>query len=143
MKRIKTLLILKDLLIYETSNSFDFNEVLGQTDTVRMSKILDHETVSNMIDIIMSTLKDFKNVNDINPLFEVTLLKLTAMNVDKKVDYRDVSPLRYEAPVKNGPGDRIVNPQPSLFDEEDVPAIKEEAKPIEIKPVVVEGWRYK
>ena len=125
------LLILKDLLIYETSESMDFNEVLGQADVLRMSKILKQETVSKMIDIIMETLKDFKNVNDINPLFEVTLLKLTAMNVDKKVDYRELSPLRYETPVKNGPGDRVNNPQGSLFDEEE--EIKEEVKPVEVK----------
>ena len=125
------LLILKDLLIYETSESMDFNEVLGQTDVLRMSKILKQETVGKMIDIIMETLKDFKNVNDINPLFEVTLLKLTAMNVDKKVDYRELSPLRYETPVKNGPGDRVNNPQGSLFDEEE--EIKEEVKPVEVK----------
>ena len=128
------LLILKDLLIYETSETFDFNEVLGQADTMRMAKILKQEVVSQMIDIIMETLKDFKNVNDINPLFEVTLLKLTAMNVEKKVDYRELSPLRYETPVKNGPGDRVLNSQASLFDEED--EVKEEVKPapVEIKP---------
>ena len=127
------LLILKDLLIYETSESMDFNEVLGEADTKRMAKILKQEDVSKMIDIIMETLKDFKNVNDINPLFEVTLLKLTAMYVDKKVDYRELSPLRYETPVSNGPGDRVLNPQASLFDEEEV-EVKEEVKPVEVKP---------
>ncbi len=114
------LLILKDVLIYQNSNSFEYSEVLKNDELVDLSQSFDNKLVSQMIDALMDTLKDYKNVNDINPLFEVTLLKLTAMGNNKpvisqekkaepKLDSEELRPLRYETPVKNGPGNSIVN----------------------------------
>ena len=97
------LMILKDILIYRTSDTLDFSEVLKEEDFDSLPRHLDRKIVAEMIDTLMQTLKDFKNVNDINPLFEVTLLKLCAMRESKEPDYREMSPLRYETPVKNLP----------------------------------------
>lgn len=99
------LMILKDILIYRTSDTLEFSEVLKEEDIASLPRHLDRKTVADMIDTLMQTLKDFKNVNDIIPLFEVTLLKLCAMRGAPSNDYREQSPLRYETPVKTTPRD--------------------------------------
>lgn len=99
------LMILKDILIYRTSDTLEFSEVLKEEDIASLPRHLDRKTVADMIDALMQTLKDFKNVNDIIPLFEVTLLKLCAMREAPSNDYREQSPLRYETPVKTTPRD--------------------------------------
>ena len=99
------LMILKDILIYRTSDTLEFSEVLKEEDIASLPRHLDRKTVADMIDTLMQTLKDFKNVNDIIPLFEVTLLKLCAMREAPSNDYREQSPLRYETPVKTTPRD--------------------------------------
>lgn len=128
------LMILKDLLIFQTSNSYSYSEVLKDDDIDEMRDLLDYKTVSDMIDILMNTLKDYKNVNDINPLFEVTLLKMTSMHMDK---YRNLSPLRYETPVKNGPGNGLQQPlqlEPDNDEIELFPEEKKEEVKVEVKP---------
>ena len=121
------LLILKDILIYENSNSIEFSEVLSEDELTDLSSVVDPNTVGTMIDALMETLKDYKNVNDINPLFEVTLLKMTSMHSEKpKPSYREMSPLRYETPVKNGPGNNFNMEEPK-------PVVKEEPKVEEIQ----------
>ena len=125
------LMILKDLLIYQSSNTYSFSEVLKDEDINELRDLFNQKEVTEMIDALMNTLKDYKNVNDINPLFEVTLLKLTAMNV-KENKHVELSPLRYETPVKNGPSPTI---------EEEVKAkaepkveVKQEEETVELFP---------
>lgn len=100
------LMILKDLLIYQSSNTYSFSEVLKDEDIDELRDLFNQKEVTDMIDALMNTLKDYKNVNDINPLFEVTLLKLTAMNAKGKPE-QELRPLRYETPVTNGPSPTI------------------------------------
>ena len=76
-------MILKDLLIYQTSFKTDFFEVLKEEEAKRLIKIVDEKNTLVMINILMDTLKDYKNVTSIVPLFEVTLLKMTTMNAPK------------------------------------------------------------
>ena len=107
------LLILKDLLIYQVSNTYSFSEVLKDEDIDELRKLMNQKEITEMIDALMNTLKDYKNVNDINPLFEVTLLKLSSIGKTTS-NVKDLSPLRYETPVKNGPGNTIeVLPAPA------------------------------
>ena len=107
------LLILKDLLIYQVSNTYSFSEVLKDEDIDELRKLMNQKEITEMIDALMNTLKDYKNVNDINPLFEVTLLKLSSIGKTTS-NVKDLSPLRYETPVKNGPGNTIeVPPAPA------------------------------
>ena len=101
------LMILKDLLIYENSGTFEFSEVLKDDELLDLNTVIGGKDIASMIDALMNTLKDYKNVNDINPLFEVTLLKLCATGEKKKDPYREMSPLRYETPVRNGPGNNF------------------------------------
>lgn len=137
------LMILKDLLIFDNSGSAEFSEVLKESELVDLNNRLEGKKIGEMIDALMDTLKDYKNVNDINPLFEVTLLKLCAKAQEQK-DYRNMSPLRYETPVKNGPGNAFLD---KIEEMEREKAKKEENKPepapipqpvVEEKPVIKE-----
>ena len=74
------LVILKDLLIFETSRSGDYLEIINEDQAIMLSKITKEKDVMDMISILLQTSKDYKNVASINPLFEVTLLKLTSMH---------------------------------------------------------------
>ena len=74
------LMILKDVLIYQTSLKLDFFEVLKEDEAKSLAKLVDEKTVLQMINVLMDTLKDYKNVTSIVPVFEVTLLKLATLS---------------------------------------------------------------
>ena len=125
------LVILKDVLIYGSSNNTKYLQVLKEDEVIKLSEKIDASKAMEMITVLMNTLKDYKNVTAINPLFEVTLLKLASIkaeNVQKTVqkpyDYR---PLRYETPVTNGPSEDLI-----LKHKEEAKA-EQEAKQLEEK----------
>ena len=129
------LIMFKDVLIYETSNNGKYLQVLKEDDAEQLSRILDEKKAMEMITVLMDTLKDYKNVTAINPLFEVTLLKLAAMQ-DKKEQKQpqkpvDLRPLRYETPVTNGPSDDMRKKNMEALEREEKAKV-EEPKP-EIK----------
>lgn len=74
------LMILKDTLIYQTSRNPSFLEVLKESDAAFLSKTIKKNKVMEMIEVLMNTLKEYKNVTSIVPLFEVTLLKLASLD---------------------------------------------------------------
>ena len=76
------LLILKDILIYQSSRSTDCLEVLNGQEAAAYFKYLDIDETLKMIDVIMSAQKDYKNVSSIIPLFQVTILKMIAIKKD-------------------------------------------------------------
>ena len=76
------LLILKDILIYQSSRNISCLEILNEQEAASFFKHLDIEETLKMIDIIMAAQKDYKNVSSIIPLFEVTILKLVATKKD-------------------------------------------------------------
>ena len=76
------LLILKDILIYQSSRNISCLEVLNEQDASYFLRRLDIDETIKMIDIIISAQKDFKTVSNIVPLFQVTLLKLVATKKD-------------------------------------------------------------
>ena len=76
------LLILKDILIYQSSRNTSCLEVLNEQEAKVFFQYLDIEETLKMIDIIMSAQKDYKNVSSIIPLFEVTILKLVTAKKD-------------------------------------------------------------
>ena len=76
------LLILKDILIYQSSRNTDCLEILNEDEADLFFKYLDIDETLKMIDIIMGAQKDFKNVSSIAPLFEVTILKLITAKKD-------------------------------------------------------------
>ena len=76
------LLILKDILIYQSSRNVSCLEVLNEQEALSFFKYLDIDETLKMIDIIMDAQKDYKNVTSIIPLFEVTILKLVTVKKD-------------------------------------------------------------
>lgn len=73
------LLILKDVLIYQGSGYTTYLEVLDENKVEELCGFISLEEAMKMVDILMSATKDFKSVTAINPLFEVTLLKMTTV----------------------------------------------------------------
>ena len=76
------LIILKDILIYQSSRNTSCLESLNEQEVKSFFKLLDIDETLKMIDIIMAAQKDYKNVSSIIPLFEVTILKLITAKKD-------------------------------------------------------------
>jgi len=72
--------ILKDIVIYNSSNIGNYLESLKEEEASDLAKYISNEQALKMIDILLSAIKDYKNVTSINPLFEITLIKLTSLN---------------------------------------------------------------
>ena len=73
------LLILKDVLIYQTSRVSNYLEVLSEDEAMALSRKMDNKKVLSMVETLMETTSEYKNVTSINPLFEITLLKLASI----------------------------------------------------------------
>ena len=115
------LLILKDVLIYNSSYNEQYLETLSKEEATSLSKDLSIDNAIKMIDILMGTVKDYKNVTAINPIFEITLIKLTSMGSESKKVVKEEEKVE-EKPIRTPV-------------KEEVPVKKEEPAPI-IKPVI-------
>ena len=95
------LLILKDILIYQSSRNVDCLEILTEQEAASFFKGLDIDETLKMVDIIMSAQKDYKTVNSIIPLFEVTILKLVATKKDGSTNIAQPKPVEpvYQKPA--------------------------------------------
>lgn len=119
------LVLLKDLLIFHTSHSSDYLELLNEDQVIALSRITKEKDVMEMIEILLQTSKDYKNVASINPLFEVTLLKLTSMHTSEP------APNVVEQPVK----EKAIEKEPEKEAEEILQEIIEDKKPIDLSSV--------
>ena len=136
------LLILKDILIYQSSRNISCLELLTEEEAKSFFKSLDIEETMKMIDIIMSAQKDYKNVNSIVPLFEVTILKLITAKKDGVSREEYVAPApKVEKPLPKVEPAPIKAPEPpkpvqeepvSLFDQP-----VEEEKPVVLSENVI------
>ena len=72
------LIILKDILIYQSSRMSNCLEILNEQEAKAFLKILTIDETMAMIDVIMDAQKNYKLVPSIVPLFQVTILKLVA-----------------------------------------------------------------
>ena len=111
------LIILKDILIYSNTRNDSFLEQLNAEHAKTLIKEINRETILKMIDILLAALKDYKFVTSINPLFEITLLKLTSLFQPKEE--------KVDPELKN------IKVQPAIEEEEEEEEIVEEVKPIE------------
>lgn len=101
-------------MIYSLTYRNDLFQFINEDDAKELNNVLTSDRIIEMIDILLNTTKEYKQLNDIKPLFEVTLLKLSA--------------------TKDGtPAPRIeeVTPQPKIIEN----TAKVEEKPVEIKKV--------
>ena len=87
------LLILKDILIYQSSRNTSCLEVLNEAEAQSFFKYLDIDETLKMIDIIMAAQKDYKNVSSIIPLFQVTILKLITAKKDGMPEVKREEPV--------------------------------------------------
>ena len=129
------LVMFKDLLIYQTSDSSKYLEILDEKDASDLSGCLNHKQIMEIINTLMTTLKDYKNVTAINPLFEVTLLKLTSMNTNKGEEEFEPRPIRYETPVRNGPSEDMLKKNQEAFEQlKKAQEVYQEKPKVEPKP---------
>ena len=123
--------ILKDILIYNSSYNADYLEILTEAEATEVCGFLPNDSAIKMIDVLMSTVKDYKNVTSITPLFEITLLKLCSLEESQKpqkiVQKPAISVENVEKPVKiDEPAPRpVVQPKP-------------EPEPVKVEPKVEE-----
>ena len=128
--------ILKDLLIYLNTRKTSFLEQCTPEQVSKLAQKCRSKQVLEMIDILMSAQKDYKFVTAINPLFEVTLLKLVTLfgikepvkeeekeiRIEPEIEQNDndsvdlfQEPVKEEKPQRVEP-QKIQNEQPSIFD---------------------------
>ena len=137
------LIILKDILIYQSSRNSSCLEVLDEQEAKAFFKRLGIEETLKMIDIIMSAQKDYKYVNSIIPLFEVTILKLITVKKDGTPIEIVSEEVKVEKPVMEKPifkkpepvVSKPVAPQKPVNQVEMV-SLLDQPEP-EIKPVVL------
>ena len=132
------LLILKDILIYQSSRNISCLEVLSEEEAKAFFKCLSIEETMKMIDIIMSAQKDYKNVGSIIPLFEVTILKLVTTKKDGAPQEEYSEPLpKVEKPLPK--------PEPVVYKASEPPKPEPKEEPVSLfdqpveepKPVVL------
>ncbi len=124
------LLILKDIVIFNSSANASYLESLNEEEATELSRNIPSDLAIQMIDVLMNTIKDYKNVTAINPIFEITLIKLTSMtsvpSIPKMI--KQEPPVKVEKkpeptykPVEEAPKPVISEPAPA-------PVVKEEVK---------------
>ena len=132
------LLILKDILIYQSSRNVDCLEILNQDEAASFFKCLDIDETLRMIDIIMSAQKDYKTVNSIIPLFEVTILKLVAT---KKDGSPNIAEAKVNEPVIEKPATPAVKsqpkPEPKPVKQEELISLLDQPEPEPVKEIVL------
>lgn len=74
------LAILKDVLVYNSSNNSNYLDALKPDEIVQIDKYISNNDAIAMIDILLDAIKNFKSVTSIVPLFEITLLKMANLH---------------------------------------------------------------
>ncbi|MCQ2802664.1 MAG: DNA polymerase III subunit gamma/tau [Bacilli bacterium] len=126
--------ILKDILIYNSSNNVNFLDSLKADEINQIAPYVSNDDAVAMIDILMDAIKNFKNVTSLVPLFEITLLKMTNLHSNKQIKKPTIEEHVFETKeeIKPAPAPIKVEPEPVKVEKEPEPV-----KPIE-KPVVEE-----
>lgn len=125
------LVMLKDVLIYNATRSDEYFETLNVQQVKSLSSKIKVNQNMQMIDILMDATKDYKNVTSINPIFEMSLLKMITMfsEIKQEVEQSTIveeefveerKPVIKEQPKVVEPVKEVKLAQPSLFDEYDL-----------------------
>lgn len=128
LKRLNSdlLEILKDVLIYKKTHDEEELTQIKEDDAKELSELIDIRTLNTMIGAFLKSQIDFKTVNNIKTLFEVTLLKLCTLN-DEQTERIKVEPKVIEKPKF------IETPK-----QVETPIIKEEVQPVKETPKATE-----
>jgi len=116
------LLILKDIVIFNSSANKDYLEALNEEEATELSRNIPSDLAIQMIDILMNTVKDYKNVTSINPIFEITLIKLTSLDTVVKPVMTTPKVTKVEPVVEQKKPEPTYIPTPE--------PVKEVAKPV-------------
>lgn len=81
--------ILKDALIYNKTNNEELLEVLNEEEAKTLNNNFSYDTLIFNIDIILEAIKNYKLVNNINPIFEIAFLKLKNDEINNKTDKQE------------------------------------------------------
>lgn len=130
------LIMLKDVLIYQTCRMPDYLEVLNEEEAMALGSQIDNKKVLSMVQTLMDTTRDYKNVTSINPLFEVTLLKMAALeNSSTPITMKKVDPVKpvQESIIKKPIEEKIED----IVFNKPVETPQKEEKPVE-KPIIEE-----
>ena len=123
------LIILKDVVIFNSSYNAEYLEVLKEDEAIELNKSIQNPLCLQMIDILMNAIKDYKNVTSINPIFEITLIKLTSLQNGKKenVPEHEVSVKPVEKPIRTQIKEEPlkVEPTPIVEVKEEEPVVYE------------------
>lgn len=122
--------ILKDILIYQKTKTDRLLSTLKMEEAQEFSSLLSFTKISKMIDILLNTQSEFKVVNQIRSLFEITLLQLTALN--EKATENEVLPAE-EKQSNNIPSTSSLPPTVSIAKKEEEPIIELPKEPVETK----------
>ena len=132
--------IFKDSLIYSLTNKKDLLESINDKEANEIITACSTNVLNGYIQILMDSLKDYKNVADANTLFEVTLLKMATLNNNnqpKPSVQEIVQPQKEEKIEKKPIFVEEIPPKPVKFEPPVVEEKKEELPPLqeEIVPV--------
>ena len=128
------LLILKDIVIFNSSANKDYLEALNEEEATELSRNIPSDLAIQMIDILMNTVKDYKNVTSINPIFEITLIKLTSLDTVVKPVMSTPKVIKVEPVIEQKKQEPTYIPTPEPVKEVTKPVVeerKEEAPQLE------------
>lgn len=94
------LVILKDALIYALTYRKDLFQFINEDDAKELIALMTNDRIIEMIDILLNATKEYKQINDIKPLFEVTLLKLSATKNGAQAPIIEAQPIEAKMPQK-------------------------------------------
>ena len=78
--------ILKDVLILKITNDDNELMLLSEKDAIELGNYLSIKSCNDMMSILLKTQNDFKYVDNVKTLFEVTILKLCSVGVEEQKD---------------------------------------------------------
>ena len=128
------LVILKDIVIFNSSSNEQYLESLNEEEAIDLSRNITSDTAIKMIDILMNTIKDYKTVTSINPIFEISLIKLTSLDNSPQKQVKEIA-----KPIENPIREPIKPVETPKVVEVPKPVIKEEPKVEQAEPVELAG----
>ncbi|MBP5216313.1 MAG: DNA polymerase III subunit gamma/tau [Bacilli bacterium] len=125
--------ILKDLLIYEKTSDAWLIAAINESEAIDLSQTIDARAASKMIAVFLKAQNDFRNVNNVRSLFELTLLQLCSLEDEAPAPVAQPAP-EVIAPKAKKPAVEPFVPTPKPTPKaEDVPQFVSEPMP-EAKP---------
>ena len=125
--------ILKDLLIYQKTGDAWLISAIDEEEANELSETIDSRAASKMIAVLLKAQSEFRNVNNVRSLFELTLLQLCSLEETEPAAQQVVvqaAPSPRQAPVQTQPQVQPVPaPKPAAPTAADVPQFVSEQMP--------------